>query len=169
MPTPSKKEFQKTVHLLLGGNLGDRVEVLKNAKKLIDKEIGGILKGSNLYETAPWGKEDQNAFLNQVLLVATTCSPEEILSKIQYIENELGRVRFEKWGERLIDIDILFIEDEIITRHDLKVPHPYIQERRFTLVPLAEISPEFIHPIFNKSVQALLMECTDRLEVSQVD
>lgn len=168
MPTPLKKEFRKTVHLLLGGNIGDRVEVLNNAKKLIAKELGEVLKASQLYETAAWGKEDQNAFLNQVLLVESQSSPKEILHSIQHIENELGRVRYEKWGERLIDIDILFIENEIIDLEDLKVPHPFIQDRRFTLIPLSEISPGFIHPLFNKSINTLLSECTDTLEVKQV-
>ncbi len=168
MPKPSKKEFHRTVHLLLGGNIGDRVEVLKNAKKLIEKELGKVLQASQLYETAAWGKEDQNAFLNQVVLVKSQFSPEEILHIIQHIENELGRVRYVKWGERLIDIDILFIEDEIIDLKDLKVPHPYIQDRRFTLIPLSEISPEFIHPLFNKSINTLLSECADALEVKQI-
>lgn len=170
MPTQLKtSSITKKVHLLLGGNLGDRVLMLENAVKLIAEHVGEIIIASKLYETAAWGKEDQNAFLNQVLLVESRFSSAEILIKIQHIENKLGRIRFEKWSERLIDIDILFIENEITETSNLIVPHPFIQDRRFTLIPLSEISPDFIHPVFNKSIVDLLSSCADSLEVKPIN
>lgn len=155
----------KKVHLLLGGNLGKREENLKEAEKLIIERIGTLESKSSLYETAAWGKENQQAFLNQVLLIKTSLSAQEILTQTQTIESELGRIRFEKWGERLIDIDILFIDDTFLTEENLIIPHPFLHQRKFTLVPLNEISPYFNHPVLNKNIRTLLAECSDNLKV----
>lgn len=154
------------VLLLLGANLGDRVVTLRRAAKLIAVHVGPVVRASALYETAPWGITDQSAFLNQVLMVETELEPEAVLAQTQAIEQELGRVRLEKWGARLIDIDMLYFDDLVQETDRLTIPHPYLHQRRFTLVPLAEIAPDFLHPIFQKTSPELLAECEDRSEVS---
>lgn len=156
-------------HLLLGTNIGDKKHNLLQARQLINERIGEITKPSAIYQTSAWGKEDQDDFLNQVLAVDTTLSPEVLLARCLDIEKELGRVRFEHWGERLIDIDILYYEHEIITSQRLTVPHPEIQNRKFTLVPLVEIAPDYVHPKMNQTNKDLLGLCTDPLEVVKID
>ena len=156
------------VHILLGGNIGEREKVFEKAISEISSHIGEIIKCSSYYETAAWGIEDQPAFLNQVIIINTTDQPHTVLNKLLDIEKTLGRIRFQKWGERIIDLDILFIDNNIINSDDLKVPHPYIQERRFTLVPLVELSKDYIHPVFKKSLSTLLEECNDPLEVKSI-
>ena len=150
------------VYLLIGGNLGDRFELLKSAGKGIEKQIGDIVKESSIYETAAWGFESENDFLNQVLLVKTDLKPKQILEQCQLIEKLLGRVRQSgHYASRTMDIDILFYNDEIINEPDLTIPHPHLHKRRFTLEPLNEISPEFIHPRFKQTVRQLLSDCND--------
>ncbi|WP_420150700.1 2-amino-4-hydroxy-6-hydroxymethyldihydropteridine diphosphokinase [Spirosoma sp.] len=151
--------------LLLGANLGDRVATLRRAVQLVTERIGTILLQSCLYETAPWGVTDQPTFLNQVIAVETELEPEAVLAQTQAIEQELGRVRLEKWGARIIDIDILYCDQRIIQTATLTIPHPYLHLRRFTLVPLAEIAPGFIHPILAKTTLDLLADCPDKNEV----
>jgi len=157
---------RETVYLLLGSNLGDRLQVIDAAKDLIKHQIGEIANASSVYETAPWGIVEQPAFLNQVIIVKTGKAPEEVLRIILEIEHELGRVRYERWGARVIDIDILYFGDLILDTARLTIPHPRLHERRFTLAPLAEIAPDFIHPVLNKSSEQLMAECTDISEVS---
>ena len=157
---------KETVYLLLGSNLGDRLQVMRAASELIDMQIGNIVSSSSIYETAPWGVLDQPSFLNQVLEVETEMAPEEVLRIILEIEHELGRVRYERWGARVIDIDILYFDHLILDTARLTIPHPRLHERRFTLAPLAEIAPDFIHPVLNKSSEQLMAECTDISEVS---
>ena len=149
------------VFILLGTNLGDRLKNLKSATDFIEKEIGVILIKSKIYETEPWGVIDQPNFLNQVLKIKTKLTPEVCLKNCLSIENEMGRERLRKWGERLIDIDMLFYNDLKINTLDLILPHPRLHERNFTLVPLEEIAPDFIHPIMNKSMFELLDICKD--------
>lgn len=156
-------------YLLLGTNIGDKNHNLLQARELIMKRIGQITKPSAIYQTSAWGKEDQDDFLNQVLAVQTNRSPEQLLAECLEIERDLGRVRFEHWGERLIDIDILYYEDEVITSQRLTVPHPEIQNRKFTLVPLVEIAPEYVHPKMNQTNRELLGLSTDELEVVKID
>lgn len=155
------------VFLLTGGNIGDRMDFLQKAKKTIEKRCGRVLKQSSVYETAAWGMENQEAFLNQVLKIETLLSPDELLKSILEIEEELGRKRELKYGPRTIDIDILFFNDEIIDRQGLKIPHPQLQNRRFVLIPLNEIGSEKIHPIFQKNISQLLAECPDPLAVNK--
>lgn len=152
-------------YLLLGSNLGDRKLMLKNAAAVISQKIGVIESYSSIYETLAWGIEDQPAFLNQVIKVETSLHPQKLLTTINGIEKELGRVRHQKWGERLIDIDILYYNEDIIETENLVIPHPEIINRRFTLIPLAEIAPNYIHPIIKKNQSALLEICPDKLEV----
>ena len=153
------------LYLLLGSNLGNSRKLLEEAIDNIGDYIGEIMQSSNLYETAPWGNSEQPAFLNQVVRIKSTLPPKEMLTKIQLIETKMGRVRHEKWGERKIDIDILYYNDLIFNSSDLKIPHPEIQNRRFTLVPLVDLSPDFIHPELHLSNSNLLFKCEDKLEV----
>ena len=154
--------------LLTGGNIGERWQNLEVAMQWIEKLAGTVLKISSAYETAAWGLKDQEPFLNQVLLISTPLTPGEILHTISDIEQKMGRKRMEKMGPRIIDIDILFYNTEIISLPDLIVPHPQIQHRRFVLTPLNEVAPRFIHPVLNKTVNELLLACTDELKVQRL-
>ncbi|OIN57071.1 2-amino-4-hydroxy-6-hydroxymethyldihydropteridine diphosphokinase [Arsenicibacter rosenii] len=157
-----------TVFILLGANLGDRVNTLQKARTLLGDRVGNVTRASAFYETAAWGLTDQPAFLNQVLLVETTDAPEVVLTKTQAIEQELGRVRHEKWGARLIDIDLLYYDQLICQSDRLTLPHPYLHVRRFTLVPLAEVAPDVVHPLLHQTNQILLDTCSDTGEVVRV-
>ena len=153
------------IYLLLGTNLGDRKANLDRAIQLIGAKGITVTQTSSIYETAAWGIEDQPGFLNQVIRVDTQLPAERLLSILLAIELEMGRVRIQKWGERLIDIDILHYHDQVIDKEDLQVPHPGIPDRRFTLVPLVELDAEAMHPVLQKSQQELLEVCKDELEV----
>ncbi|RKO71876.1 2-amino-4-hydroxy-6-hydroxymethyldihydropteridine diphosphokinase [Sphingobacterium puteale] len=156
------------IFILLGTNLGDRLRQLLRAKQAIEKQVGEILMASSIYETAAWGVEDQPAFLNQVILIKSGLSPIDCLNHTQQIELDLGRVRLKKWGQRAIDIDLLYFNDEIINYPNLIIPHPFIPERRFTLAPLAEIAPDYIHPVYKKNNVYLLHNCKDELPVKKI-
>lgn len=149
--------------LLIGGNLGDRTGHLQQAVAQIDKQIGKVEKISALYETAAWGHVEQPDYLNQALLVSTEMDARTLLETVLAIEHNIGRIRRQKWGARVIDIDIIFYNDAIINQPDLKVPHPQMQFRQFVLVPLREILPDWQHPVLHQSVSTLLENCTDEL------
>lgn len=151
--------------LHLGTNDGFKVKNLLVAKHLIESNLGSVISSSSVYETSAWGVEDQEDFLNLALIIKTELSPEELLVGIQEIENKMGRIRHEKWGKRVIDIDILFYNQQIIKKANLKIPHPEITNRNFVLIPVYEIAPEFIHPELNKSITTLKDECQDTGEV----
>lgn len=153
------------VYLLTGGNVGDSLKTLERANGLIQEKVGTIIKSSSVYKTAAWGKTDQDDFLNQVLQTDTTLSPIGLMDILLDIEMELGRKRLEKYGPRIIDLDILFYDDLIINSDRLTIPHPQIQNRRFVLEPLNELEPELVHPLLKKSISKLLEECQDLLEV----
>jgi 2-amino-4-hydroxy-6-hydroxymethyldihydropteridine diphosphokinase len=154
-------------YLLLGSNLGDRFALLQGAKEEISATAGKISKESSVYESEPWGFHSDNKFLNQVIMIETEFRPMELLNEILRIENKLGRIRTVEDGyiSRLIDIDILFYNDEIISEQKLNIPHPKIPDRMFILLPLFEIGPYMIHPGSGKPVADLLKECKDRLSV----
>lgn len=157
------------VYLLLGANLGKRFDQMQSAFQEVEEQIGRVIRYSSIYETAAWGVEDGPDYLNQVLLIETSLKPLEVLEKINRIEEQLGRTRKLKWESRIIDIDILFYEDFLIESTKLTVPHPYLHLRKFTLVPLAEIAPNFIHPLLKKSSRELLQELRDDLEVKKLE
>ena len=157
--------FPGNIFLLLGSNLGDRSETLLAAREFIAAKVGTVVSQSSIYETEPWGLTDQPAFLNQVIEIDSDQEPEEILRNILDIEHQLGRERYERWGARVIDIDLLYFKDMVLDSARLTLPHPRIQDRRFTLIPLTEIAADFVHPIFRKSNTELLEVCPDHSEV----
>ena len=157
--------MRKEIYLLLGSNLNDREKNLLLAIKKINEQVGSVLAVSSLYATQPWGVSDQGEFLNQVIEIESDYAAEELLQKLLLIETEIGRKRESHWGPRIIDIDILFYGKEILSKKNLVIPHPGMIDRRFTLVPLCEIAPNFMHPQFLKKCEQLLLECTDPLAV----
>ena len=156
------------LYLSIGGNEGNRLSNLKQAVTNIEIFCGELLLQSSLYETAPWGKTDQPSFLNQALLIQTSHDPVSAMKIILEIEEKMGRKRTEKYGSRIIDIDILFFNNEILYLPQLKIPHPEIQNRRFVLVPMNEIASSFIHPVLKKTIRELLDECPDQLSVKKI-
>jgi len=155
-------------YLLLGSNIGNSKQQLSSAKKHIKKKIGNITRQSKLYSTAAWGNSNQPDFLNQVIVTETKLTPLQTMQMILSIEKEMGRIRTVKNAPRIIDIDILFFNKEIIETEILSVPHPQIQNRRFVLVPLNELSPNFKHPVFQQSIHHLLKICKDTLNVKKI-
>ena len=156
-----------TIYLGTGSNLGHPPANLAKARAYCQQQIGPLRQQSSLYRTAAWGIEDQPVFYNQVLCLQTTLGPLTILDTILAIEERMGRIRHRKWGERLIDIDLLFYDQCVIHTPRLTVPHPYIAERQFVLTPLAEITPDLIHPVHQQTIVQLQKLSTDRLSVER--
>ncbi|MFT4204324.1 MAG: 2-amino-4-hydroxy-6-hydroxymethyldihydropteridine diphosphokinase [Chitinophagaceae bacterium] len=156
-------------YLLIGGNMGDRIANLQHACEEIERRCGTITAKSAIYETEAWGVDDQPDFYNQALILESSIFPERLMQMFLDIETEMGRVRTEYFGSRTIDIDILFIEDQLFNTHLLKSPHPLMRQRRFALVPLAEIASEVREPRSYRKIATLLAECTDPLEVRRLD
>lgn len=160
--------MQHTIFLLLGTNLGDKAQNLTTAIELIGKYVGTIRRQSSVYQTAAWGKTDQPAFFNQALEVETLLAPIALLQATQLIETKMGRQRKERWGERVIDIDILLFEDIRVGTPALDIPHPELINRRFALVPLNEIAGSHVHPVYGQTISTLLHQCQDKLPVEPV-
>lgn len=158
---------QHRVFLLLGSNIEPRTAYLNRAKGLINTELGHVENASAVYESEPWGFDAELAFVNQVLQIRTEFEPDVLLQKCQQIEKQLGRKEKSgtKYKSRVIDIDVLYYDDEVITREHLHIPHPQIQFRRFTLMPLAEVAPDKKHPFLKQTNQELLDACTDKGKV----
>ena len=156
-----------TVFIQLGSNMGDRDIYLQKACVLITEKIGIIQKKSKVYESVPWGAENQNNYLNQVLEIKSEFSAEEVLEKVLQIEDKIGRIRDEKWGERIIDIDILLFNDLIVEKEGICIPHIHLHNRKFVLIPLNEIAPNFTHSKYNKTISELLSECKDTESVEE--
>ena len=153
----------KGKYLLLGSNLGDRLDNLQKAVDLLKESTIEIVRSSSIYESEPWGIREQPVFLNVVLEIETAFAPDQLLQICLSAENQMGRQRVRKWGERLIDIDILYYDGLILNHEDLKIPHLGIPERRFTLMPLTELTPDFKHPLLHKTQNELLDACPDEL------
>ena len=156
----------QTVYLGLGSNKGERISYIEKAIE----EISGlpetkIFVRSGVYETEPWGNIEQEDYLNSVLGIQTELNAEDLLKELKSIEKHIGRKENKKWSEREIDIDLLFYGNEIIDKDHMKVPHGQIENRRFVLVPMNEIAPGFMHPVFKKSISQLLEDTTDILKV----
>ena len=174
---------------MLGSNRGDRADFISKAIVMIGETVGSVVTRSSLYESDPWGFEDEIQFLNQVIVIDTTLAPEDLLEQLLTIETKLGRIRpFEGCGcsvssstmeiegdgkhekpiysGRTIDLDILFYGQQLVFTDKLMIPHPRLHERRFVLVPLTEISPAFVHPLLKKTISALLRECRDLTKVT---
>lgn len=145
--------------------MGDREALLRHAAGFIGTNCGTLLRQSAIYETAAWGKEDQPPFLNQVLELDTLMEPADLLQAVLQIEQEMGRQRGEKYGPRLMDIDILLYGDAVVQWPQLTIPHPHMAARRFVLAPLAELVPHLVHPLHLLSIQQLLQQCADPLHV----
>ena len=142
-------------YLALGTNLGDRLANLRTALVALAPQVD-VLSESKIYETPPWGYENQPAFLNMAVTADTTLGPDRLLAHLKDLEANLGRVETFRYGPRLIDMDILFYDDLILDTPPLVIPHPRLQERAFVLLPLNDIAPDFIHPVLNKTVKELL-------------
>lgn len=159
--------YMNTAILLIGGNLGDRTGNLEKAVQLINETAGEVVNTSSLYQTAPWGAVDQPDYLNQAVAIRTTMDALTLLHTLLEIERKIGRIRQEKWGSRVIDIDLIFFNDSILSLPELKIPHPQMQLRQFVLVPLNEIVPDYVHPVLHKTVQELADICPDTLPVTR--
>ncbi len=168
MATFGPSKYMNTAILLIGGNIGDRPRNLQMAATLIAARAGRITRESALYETAPWGDVQQPDYLNQGLQIETEMAAPELLDALLQVEKEIGRVRRMKWGARVIDIDLIFFNNEVITLPQLKVPHPQMQNRRFVLAPLGEIIPDWVHPILQLTVAQLLDACADPLPAQKL-
>ncbi|MBS1628046.1 MAG: 2-amino-4-hydroxy-6-hydroxymethyldihydropteridine diphosphokinase [Bacteroidetes bacterium] len=158
----------QSTYLLIGGNLGNIEQNMQTAISLINKHCGVVINKSSLYKTAAWGLTDQPDFLNQVLVLETNLSAQNLMQQLLFIEEQMGRVRTLKMGPRIIDIDILLFDDLVLNTELLTVPHKALPERKFALMPLAEVAGNIIHPVEKKSIQQLLLNCKDNLDVHKI-
>lgn len=158
------------VYLLLGSNLGDKFEILRKTLSIIELEVGKMIKCSSFYESEPWGFYAEEMFINQVVVIETEFSQFEVLKKTQEIEKQIGRKKSGiTYESRLIDIDILFFNDEIIETETLIIPHKQLHKRMFTLLPLYELDKNMVHPKIGKSISVLMDECKDMKKVKMIE
>jgi 2-amino-4-hydroxy-6-hydroxymethyldihydropteridine diphosphokinase len=156
--------MKHNVYIALGSNLGDRLANLGTALVAIRPEVSPV-ECSPVYETQPWGFLEQQNFLNQVILAKTSLSPWKLLEHLKKVEKRLGREKTFRYGPRLIDLDILFFDSDVIDSPPLQIPHPEIQNRAFVLFPLAQLAPEYLHPVLNMTVEEML----GKLDVAHID
>ncbi|MDC0559855.1 2-amino-4-hydroxy-6-hydroxymethyldihydropteridine diphosphokinase [Flavobacteriaceae bacterium] len=150
------------VYFSIGSNKGNRSGLINEAIDKIDIIIGKVVQKSSIYETKSWGFNSNN-FYNICILLESTLTPELILNKILTIEKDMGRLKTtDQYSDRCIDIDILFFDNRIVNSKSLEIPHPRIQLRKFVLTPMLELTPDLIHPILNKSIRQLELECIDK-------
>jgi 2-amino-4-hydroxy-6-hydroxymethyldihydropteridine diphosphokinase len=160
-------DVTNVVFLSLGGNMGNREALLRRAITAVSEKCGGVVACSSVYETAPWGSDSCNPFLNLVIKLTSPLAPEALLAAIRTIETDLGRERGDnKNADRTIDLDILLYNDLVMNTDFLELPHPRMHLRKFVLVPLAEIAPEEVHPVLRQNIATLLKNCSDALEVT---
>lgn len=157
-----------TAFILLGSNQNQPLLQLQFALESIDNSIAAIVNASSIYKTAAWGNTQQAPFFNQVIQITTPLKPIDLLDKLLLLENQMGRIRQNKWEPRIIDLDILFFNQVISNQPRLKLPHPFLQERMFTLVPLNEIAPKWVHPKLGLTINDLMHLCTDPLKVEKI-
>ena len=157
------------VFFSIGSNKGNRSELINEAIAKIDISIGKVELKSSIYETKSWGFKSSN-FYNTCLLVESSLSVEQILNRILKIEKDMGRfISGDQYSDRYIDIDILFVEDIIVNSKNLIIPHPRLHLRKFVLTPMLDLAPDFIHPILNKSIRQLEIECDDYDQPKKID
>lgn len=163
------REAEHTAFIAIGSNMDSPADNCIEAANLLDDHPAiSVSDRSSLYETEPFGKNDQDWFINSVVEVTTHLSPELLFKACLAIEKKMGRVREEKWGPRVIDLDILFYDDFVFKERDLEVPHPGIAERSFVLEPMNEIAPDFVHPKLKKSIETLLEEIENPQQVNRL-
>jgi len=155
-------------HIHIGTNQGDLLANLQAAIRLLEDK-GEVVEKSHIYETEAWGKEDQPNFYNLALTYDTKLDPHDLLRLVNDIEDELGRVRNEKWSERIIDLDIITYDDKIICDDQLTIPHHHMAERNFVLIPMMEIAGDWLHPQMDKTIDELYIDCHDTCEVILIE
>ena len=153
--------MKKKLVLSLGSNLGNRYAYLLRAIHKIEKYFNSKPVVAHFYETPPWGNENQSRFINTAIYLHTDITIDQCLKKVQAIEKEMGRLKTEKWGPRIIDIDILFYEYDVLETDIITVPHQHLHQRAFVLKPLQDILPNFIHPLKNKAIIQLIEDIDD--------
>lgn len=153
--------MKKKLVLSLGSNLGNRYAYLLRAIQKIEKYFNSKPVVAHFYETPPWGNENQSRFINTAIYLHTDITIDQCLKKVQAIEKEMGRLKTEKWGPRMIDIDILFYEYDVLETDIITVPHQHLHQRAFVLKPLQDILPNFIHPLKNKTIIQLIEDIDD--------
>jgi 2-amino-4-hydroxy-6-hydroxymethyldihydropteridine diphosphokinase len=159
-----KNHTMEKCYVLFGSNMGDKAALFEQACTFIKRRCGQVVQVSSAYESEPWGFETEEWFLNRVIVVETELGPELLLRELLDIEKELGRVRHPEhqgYCSRTVDLDILYYGERIINTANLIVPHPRLHLRRFALVPLCEVAPDWMHPVFHKTQEELLQQCTD--------
>ena len=159
--------YMHLAFIQVGTNSGDRHALLTKAKEWLDDAHITILESSSIYETAAWGPIIQPDFLNQLLRVNTSFTPDALMDNLLAIEEQMGRIRAEKMGPRIIDLDIIFYDNVVLHSEKVIIPHPLLQERKFILQPMAELNPAWIHPVLKKPIVQLLAECKDPLPVKK--
>ncbi len=153
--------MMRYVYLLCGSNMGNRQDYINKAINLINDRIGDVEKTSSVYESDAWGEEAQDDFLNQAIMVNSSIQAEALLVELKKIEAILGRTESFRWGPRTIDIDILLVDSLVYFTDHLQIPHSSLEQRRFALMPLAEIAPDLVHPVSGYTMTELLGRCED--------
>lgn len=157
------------VYIGIGSNIGDRIQNCRQGlDMLVERTTGSLVARSSWYLTQPWGNEDQEDFINAAAEIEMAVPPARLLEACREIERQMGRQESGRWGPRVIDLDILLYGSLIVRSPDLEIPHPRLHQRSFVLVPLAEIAPDLLHPVFNKTIRSLCSEVADRKEVLKV-
>lgn len=158
------------IYISLGGDLGDPIQQQEKAIKLIEGRIGHVERRSSFFETEAWGVERNTPFINSAILVKTELDPYEVMETLLRIEREMGRIRNgERYGRRLIDLDLLYYNDLILNTAELQLPHPRSHLRRFVLEPMAEVAADHTDPFLGKSISELLDECSDKGIVKKIE